>query len=203
MSTNSKIPEKRVKLSPGGSANNRRGQWIGGWSYVLRYGEHTIRPHGCEWSKSEVRMELIGAVNGLRRLKYPCQVELFTGCEYLSDGIRRLRRRSRSDPFVAGVHLGTGKNADFWRKMEQLLQVHQVEIRWVPFRTKSVDSRDARASARNACCSPPSSGRQRQSQTERPIVHPEHPQSGSAAIQCEDMPAEVTASDLKRDGFPE
>lgn len=148
--TYKKTPEKRVRLSPGGYARNRRGHCKGGWSYKLRYKDKTICPHGSEPSKSEYRMELLGAVKGLKQLKYPCQVELRTGCEYLSTGARCLRRHSGSDPFVAGVHSGTVRNADLWKEFEFLCSIHQVEICWVPFRSKDRDSDDARSSARNA-----------------------------------------------------
>lgn len=150
MSTENNTPEKRVKLSPGGYARERRGQWIGGWSYVVRYNDPVVCDSGSVRSKSEYRMELMGAVNGLKSLTGQCEVELFTGCEYLSDGARRLLHQRRSDPFVSGVHAGTIKNGDLWKEFELLLQVHHVEIRWVPFRTKNLDSRDARAAAQRA-----------------------------------------------------
>jgi len=149
MDTYRKTPEKRVELSPGGYSRERKGHSKGGWAYVLRYRDHMICRNGSEPSKSERRMELLAAVNGLKQLKEPCQVELHTGSEYISDGVRSVLRRKRSDPFMAAVHQGTAKNADLWKDFEALCEIHQVERRWVPCRSKHMDSDHARSSARN------------------------------------------------------
>ena len=123
-----KEPEKRVELSPGGYTRERRGKSTGAWSYLLRHYSVVAADYGSIPSKSEYRMELMGAVKGLQRLKYPCQVELRTGCEYLSDGVRRLQRGRKSDSFVGAVFMGTAKNSDLWKEIESLIKIHRVKV---------------------------------------------------------------------------
>jgi ribonuclease HI len=53
----------------------------------LRYGEKTREMYGSEPETTNNRMELKAAVEGLRALKEPCQVEIVTDSNYLKNGI--------------------------------------------------------------------------------------------------------------------
>ena len=139
-------PSKRVDLSAGGAVRKygRRGA---GWGCVLRYKRKVRVIDGSAVSKSEFRMELLGIVNGLKQLKYPCAVKLHTATEYLLHAAGQLLRPRTSYLFVGAVHDGTAKNADLWREFQELSKQHWITTCWVPARSRHEDICRARNAA--------------------------------------------------------
>ncbi|MDB6140751.1 MAG: ribonuclease, partial [Verrucomicrobiaceae bacterium] len=76
------------------------------------------------------RMELQGAIEALRILKEPCEVEFHTDSQYLRQGImswvagwkRNGWRTSAKKPV---------KNEDLWRTLDALVTQHRIDWRWV------------------------------------------------------------------------
>ena len=101
----------------------------GGWAALLRSGEHVKEITGHTSNTTNNRMELTAAIQALRSLRQPCQVELFTDSEYLKRGITEWlpgwRRRGwrRKDGELA--------NADLWQDLDQAMQSHEISWHWV------------------------------------------------------------------------
>jgi ribonuclease HI len=143
---NSETLTKTVDVTPRGCIRQYRP--TAGWGCVLRYGSYIKSINGSAVSKSERRMELLALLNGLKQLKYPCQVKLYTGTEYISDCATQLIRRRRSSVFLATVQAGTAKNADLWREFQTLTQKHHIMVIWVAVRSRHADDSAARSAAR-------------------------------------------------------
>jgi ribonuclease HI len=62
-------------------------QKSGGWGVVLRYGQATKAFSGHEANTSANRMHLLAALNGLRAIKKPLPLHVYTASDYLKDGI--------------------------------------------------------------------------------------------------------------------
>lgn len=101
----------------------------GGWGVILRYGLHEKVLSGFEKDTTNNRMELRAALEALRALTGPCQVILFTDSEYLKKGItewmpgwkrRNWRRKG-----------GALANVDLWMKLDEEIQRHEIQWRWV------------------------------------------------------------------------
>ncbi len=101
----------------------------GGWGAILRFGQHERELSGGEDDTTNNRMELRAALEGLRALTEPCQVTLFTDSEYLKRGItewlpswkrRHWRRKG-----------GKLANVDLWMKLDEEIERHQINWRWV------------------------------------------------------------------------
>ncbi len=77
------------------------------------------------------RMELIAVIEGLKTLKTPARVRLFTDSKYISDAIQL----GWVDIWRAKGWRRTGKgkllNPDLWKELVELLDQHQVELIWV------------------------------------------------------------------------
>jgi ribonuclease HI len=93
-------------------------------------------------------MEVLALVKGLKALKVPCRVNLYTGTEYVSDYASQLIRHLRSSFVVATVAAGTAKNADLWREFDELAKKHWVKVVWVRVRGRHADDSRARMAAR-------------------------------------------------------
>jgi ribonuclease HI len=140
------LSTKLVEITPRGCIRKYRRD--AGWGCVLRYGKHTRSLSGSAPSKSERRMELLAVLNGLKQLKYQCQVHLYTGTEYISDCAHQLIRGRGSSLFLVGVRAGTAKNADLWQEFEALAKKHHIRVIWVDVRSRRADDSRARTAAR-------------------------------------------------------
>ena len=59
----------------------------GGWGVYMRYGTHEKRLRGFDPDTTNNRMELLAAIEGLKALKRPCEVHLYTDSKYVMQGI--------------------------------------------------------------------------------------------------------------------
>jgi ribonuclease HI len=77
------------------------------------------------------RMEIMAAIAGLRALKYPCTVTLFTDSRYLADAITKgWARKWRAN----GWQRSDGQpalNSDLWQQLLELLEGQRVTFVWV------------------------------------------------------------------------
>ena len=106
----------------------------GGWAYLLRMtaagGAREKEGSGAEASTTNNRMELKGAIEGLRALKAPCKVKLHCDSQYVVKGItewlaswkRRSWRKADKGPVL---------NVELWQELDELLGKHWVEASWV------------------------------------------------------------------------
>ena len=102
----------------------------GGWGVVLRYNGHEKELYGGEPETTNNRMELTAAIRGLEALKRPCRVRLTTDSRYVQQGITEwLENWKRRQWKTAGCK--PVKNADLWRRLDELARQHRVEWHWV------------------------------------------------------------------------
>src|SRR5690606_10846058 len=96
----------------------------------LQWGEHTKEMYGGERLTTNNRMELTAVIRALEALKRPSVVRIHTDSQYVQKGItewihnwkRRGWRTSERTPV---------KNADLWRRLDELAAMHRVEWFWV------------------------------------------------------------------------
>lgn len=108
----------------------------GGWGLILRHlgSGKEVEASGGEANTTNNRMELQAVVEGLRRLKRPCNVELFTDSVYVGKGLsewmkswKRNNWRRRDNNQLVPV-----KNEDLWRQLDELAAIHQIKYTRVP-----------------------------------------------------------------------
>ena len=89
---------KTVTLFSDGSCLGNPG--AGGWAYILRFNEAQKKESGGEAFTTNNQMELKAAIMGLKALKEPCEVRLFTDSskvqELISDALLPLSSLSRA-----------------------------------------------------------------------------------------------------------
>jgi ribonuclease HI len=118
---------KQVQLITDGACVGNPGP--GGWACILRYGGHKKELSGSAPQTTNNRMELTAAIEGLRALKEPCEVEVITDSEYLKNGItqwihdwkRNGWRTKAKKPVV---------NQDLWSELDGLVSKHQTRWTW-------------------------------------------------------------------------
>jgi ribonuclease HI len=102
----------------------------GGWGALLRSGRHEKELYGGEPDTTNNRMELTAVIRALEALKRPCRIEVFTDSEYVKKGVTEwLRTWQRRGWKTAGRK--PVKNAELWRRLDELASRHQVRWHWV------------------------------------------------------------------------
>ena len=72
---------KKVSIYTDGACSGNPGP--GGWGTVLLYGKHRKEFSGFKLKSTNNEMELMAAIEGLRKLKHKCNVELYSDSAYL------------------------------------------------------------------------------------------------------------------------
>ncbi len=118
---------KSVQLITDGACLGNPGP--GGWACILRYGRHKKELYGSEPHTTNNRMELRAAVEGLRALKEPCEVEVITDSEYVKHGITGWIQRWKRNGWLTAQKKPVA-NQDLWQQLEELTRRHKVRWSW-------------------------------------------------------------------------
>ena len=72
--------KKRVTLYTDGACSGNPG--LGGYGGILIYGDVKREYSGAEKQTTNNRMEVLAVIVGLKRLKYPCAVDVYSDSAY-------------------------------------------------------------------------------------------------------------------------
>ena len=121
------LPE--VHLFTDGGCSGNPGP--GGWAFILRHpaSGKEIEQAGAEPETTNNRMELTAVIEGLAALKKPSHVELFTDSVYVGKGMSEWMAKWKTNGWrrKEGKRMVPVKNEELWRRLDQLLQTHQVK----------------------------------------------------------------------------
>ena len=115
---------KEVMIYTDGACSGNPG--AGGWGAVLLFGDHRLEISGGEAETTNNRMELLAVIEGLRRLKYPCRVDVYSDSAYVvnaflqnwvDDWSRSGWKKADKKPVL---------NTDLWQTLISLTQTHEV-----------------------------------------------------------------------------
>jgi ribonuclease HI len=102
----------------------------GGWGVYLRYKGKEKELYGGEADTTNNRMELTAAIRGLETLNRPCPVTLYTDSKYVLQGITEWMSNWKKRGWKTAAKKPV-KNEDLWRRLDQAIQQHQIDWRWV------------------------------------------------------------------------
>jgi ribonuclease HI len=118
---------KSVQLITDGACKGNPGR--GGWACILRFGKLKRELFGCSPYTTNNRMELAGAIEGLRRLKEPCTVEIVTDSEYLRNGITSWIKGWKKNGWKTASKKPV-TNKDLWLMLDELVNTHKIVWTW-------------------------------------------------------------------------
>lgn len=118
---------KKVRLYTDGACSGNPGK--GGWGAILQYESAQKELSGFEPYTTNNRMELTAAIEGLKALKFPCEVELFSDSSYLINAFTR----DWIGEWMANGWRSSKKeevrNRDLWERLIALADIHK--ITWI------------------------------------------------------------------------
>ena len=120
---------KTVTLYTDGGALGNPGP--GGYGAVLIYRGHRKELSGGFRLTTNNRMEIMGAIAGLRALKGRCTVTVYTDSQYLANAMTRgWAKRWRANGWRRNK-TDRALNPDLWQKLLDLCDRHAVTFSWV------------------------------------------------------------------------
>ncbi|MGG7048956.1 MULTISPECIES: ribonuclease HI [unclassified Campylobacter] len=114
---------KTVCLFSDGSCLNNPGP--GGWACILEFNGVKKELSGGESQTTNNQMELRAVIEGLKALKEPCNVKLYTDSSYVANSIN-----DWLDGWVK-KNFKNVKNVDLWQEYIQISKPHKVRANWL------------------------------------------------------------------------
>lgn len=120
------IKMKNVEIYTDGACSGNPG--AGGWAALLLYKKHKREISGAQAATTNNRMELTAIIEGLRMLKFPCKVTVYSDSAYsldpftkgwLNGWIANGWRTSNKDEV---------KNIDLWKALLAEVEKHEVSF---------------------------------------------------------------------------
>lgn len=117
---------KKVTLYTDGACSGNPG--VGGWGAVLMYGNAEKRISGAEASTTNNRMEMTAVIEGLKCLKEPCEVDVYSDSAYTVNAFengwiynwqKNSFKKADNKPVL---------NVDLWEELLKLTRTHKVRF---------------------------------------------------------------------------
>jgi ribonuclease HI len=118
---------KKVQLFTDGACLGNPGP--GGWAFVLRFGKFKKEQAGYAPDTTNNRMEIQAAVEGLRALIEPCEVDITTDSEYLKNGITKWIQGWKRNGWRTASKEPV-KNQDLWQQLDEQTARHTTRWHW-------------------------------------------------------------------------
>jgi ribonuclease HI len=120
-------PNREVAIYTDGACSGNPGP--GGWAAVLIYGEKKREISGYSEYTTNQRMELQAAIEGLKALKYSCQVKLYSDSAYLINAFTKNWLLKWQQNGWLNVKKEPVENQDQWKILLELARKH--EVNWI------------------------------------------------------------------------
>ncbi len=125
-----KKPTREVEIYTDGACSGNPGP--GGWAAILISGEHEKVLSGHDPQTTNNRMELTAVIEGLKALKYPCKVTIYSDSAYLVNAIQQgwLDKWQRQG-WTRGKPRQPVLNVDLWKELLNYMSIHDVTFKKV------------------------------------------------------------------------
>ncbi|MCS5587071.1 MAG: ribonuclease HI [Porticoccaceae bacterium] len=102
----------------------------GGWGVLLRYGDSERSLWGGDTETTNNRMELLAVIQGLSVLQRPCEVVVTSDSTYVLKGIQEWMPNWKKRGWKTASKKPV-KNVDLWQRLDDLIEPHKIDWRWV------------------------------------------------------------------------
>ena len=117
-----------IRIYTDGAAQGNPGP--GGYGAILKYGKHEKELSEGFRLTTNNRMELTAVIRALEALNRKCRIKVHTDSKYVQQGIsvwiHVWKKRGWKTADKKPV-----KNADLWRRLDELASQHEIEWLWV------------------------------------------------------------------------
>ena len=120
---------KKVELYTDGACSGNPGP--GGWGVILKYKDAEREMSGGEAETTNNRMEITAVIEGLRALKEPCSVDVYSDSKYVVDAVNLgWVFKWKANGWMRNKN-EKALNPKLWDELLSLLEIHNVTFHWV------------------------------------------------------------------------
>ena len=135
---------KALEIYTDGACRGNPG--AGGWGVYLLYKNEKKEFYGGKLNTTNNQMELTAAIEGLKVLKEPCKVKLYTDSKYVMDGINSWITNWKKNNWKTASKKDV-KNKDLWIELDAETCKHEIEWIWVKGHSGNIGNEKADALA--------------------------------------------------------
>lgn len=117
---------KKVILYTDGACSGNPG--VGGWGAVLMYNGHEKQISGAMADTTNNRMELTAVIEGLKLIKYPCEVDVYSDSAYVVNAFQAGWLKGWEASGFVKADKKPVLNDDLWRELSALCKKHVVNF---------------------------------------------------------------------------
>lgn len=123
------MANKKVTIYTDGACSGNPGK--GGWGAILIYGDVVKELSGGEDNTTNNRMELKAVIEGLKALKSPCDVEIYSDSAYVVNAFTQKWIDNWIKNNWKTADKKSVKNVDLWQELLVLIKTHNVTFKKV------------------------------------------------------------------------
>ena len=98
----------------------------GGWGTILMFGDHKKEISGGNSATTNNIMEIMAVIEGLKVLKFPCEVEIYSDSAYIVNCFNNGWIYNWQKNHWKTANKEPVKNRELWEELYDLTQKHQV-----------------------------------------------------------------------------
>ncbi|XBC39442.1 MAG: ribonuclease HI [Buchnera aphidicola (Nurudea shiraii)] len=142
-----------IKLFSDGSCLKNPGP--GGYSSIIKYNQYELIISSGFYCTTNNRMELMGVIKALEKLKKPCIIEIFTDSQYVKNGIVLWIKKWKLNNWKT-THNKKVKNIDLWLRLSNISYLHQITWKWIKGHSGHIENEKCNTLAQNSAKHPTS-----------------------------------------------
>jgi ribonuclease HI len=102
----------------------------GGWGVLLRSGQHEKTICGGQFATTNNQMELTAVIEGLKLLKRPCHLTIYTDSQYVQKGVSEWLEKWKTNQWRTSDRKPV-KNKTLWEELDNLIHTHKIDWVWI------------------------------------------------------------------------
>ena len=119
---------KSIEIYTDGACRGNPG--IGGWGVIIQFKDNSKELFGGRAETTNNQMEMQAVIEGLKALKEPCKIILYTDSKYVMDGITAWIHGWKKNNWKT-ANKKPVKNMELWQELDQLVNQHEITWKWV------------------------------------------------------------------------
>ncbi|MFV0948953.1 ribonuclease HI [Wolbachia endosymbiont of Nasonia giraulti] len=139
--------KKEVTIYTDGACLGNPG--LGGWAAIILFQNHRKNICGREENTTNNKMELTAVINGLKVLKFPCNISLCTDSLYVKCGITEWISKWKMNGWKTSNKKSV-KNIELWKELDDVALQHEINWKWVKAHNGDKYNEEADSLARKA-----------------------------------------------------
>jgi len=120
---------KQVTIYSDGACRGNPGP--GGYGSILVYGNHRKEISGYSPDTTNNKMEMTAVMEGLKLLKEPCAVDVYSDSRYVVDAFNKGWVYNWKKKNWMASKTEPRKNSDLWKDFLELTEKHKVTFHWI------------------------------------------------------------------------